>query len=327
MTPGSVVPEARRYDTSLIAERERFAFWQDTVGALFPPADVCQTGSLPFFGRISRLDLGTLAVAEIRSVAQRVKRAQHHIGRYAEDVFEVNFQITGRGFVSQDGREAVTTAGQFVLYDSTKPYEMRFDGPFKQLTVKLPRSLLKDRLWNANRLTAVDFSWRAGAGQLAFIFMRALGRLASASDTETITRLQEHGLDVLATALRDADAARRAPDASPARQAQLAHLQAFILRHLGDPALSAQVIADANGLSVRTVYGLFAAEASTPGKWLQAARLEASRRDLADPRQAGRSITDIAFARGFNDAAHFSRVFRAKFGASPRAWSAANRQK
>jgi transcriptional regulator GlxA family with amidase domain len=157
--------------------------------------------------------------------------------------------------------------------------------------------------------------------------MRALGRIASAADLETITRLQEHGLDVLATALRDADATRRDAATSPARQAQLAHVQSFIRRHLGDPALSAQIIADASGLSVRTVYGLFAAEASTPGRWIQGARLEACRRDLEDPLQARRSITDVAFARGFNDAAHFSRVFRAKFGTSPRAWSAAHRRK
>jgi AraC-like DNA-binding protein len=30
-------------------------------------------------------------------------------------------------------------------------------------------------------------------------------------------------------------------------------------------------------------------------------------------------VTDIAFSWGFNDAAHFSRAFRARFGCSPRA--------
>jgi len=47
-------------------------------------------------------------------------------------------------------------------------------------------------------------------------------------------------------------------------------------------------------------------------------RLDATRRDLCDPALAARSISEIAFAWGFNDAAHFSRAFRARFGRSPR---------
>jgi AraC-like DNA-binding protein len=323
---GSVIPHRTRYDTSHVIESERFAFWQDTVGALFPLADVRRVGSSPFFGSISRRDLGILAIAEIRSGAQRVNRSHRHVGRYAEDVFELNFQIEGRGLVSQDGREAVTTAGQFVLYDSTRPYEMWFDGPFKQLTVKLPLSLLNDRLWIAQRLTAVNFIWNGGPGRLVFAFMRTLGNLGSANDAETIVRLQEQGLDLLTIALRDADAAKREVASSPARQIMLKRVQRFILANLSDPALSAQVMADANRISVRTLYGLFAADAQTPAKWVKAARLEACRRNLEDPLQARRSITDIAFASGFNDAAHFSRLFRSKYGVSPRSWSAANRR-
>ena len=43
------------------------------------------------------------------------------------------------------------------------------------------------------------------------------------------------------------------------------------------------------------------------------------RADLEDPRQRARSITEIALRWGFNDSAHFSRTFRARFGLSPRA--------
>jgi len=33
-------------------------------------------------------------------------------------------------------------------------------------------------------------------------------------------------------------------------------------------------------------------------------------------------VSEIAFGLGFNDAAHFSRAFRVRFGASPREWRA-----
>ena len=40
-------------------------------------------------------------------------------------------------------------------------------------------------------------------------------------------------------------------------------------------------------------------------------------RELKNPAQAQRTITDIAFSWGFNNGAHFSRVFREHAGLSP----------
>ena len=48
------------------------------------------------------------------------------------------------------------------------------------------------------------------------------------------------------------------------------------------------------------------------------------RDSLCDPALAARSISEIAVAWGFNDAAHFSRAFRARFGRSPRELRAGN---
>ncbi len=318
---------AARYDVAGIAERERLSFWQETVGSLFPPADIGLIGDRPFSGSISRRDLGTLAIADIRSVAQHVSRRPRHIDRNVEDVFEINFQLAGTGFVAQGGREAETAPGQFVMYDSARPYEMRFDGAFRQLTVKFPRSKLTDRLWVADRLTAVNFTWRDGPGRLVFDFMRTLGQLGLGGDPETVPRLQEHALDLLATTLRDADATRREAGSSHTRLATLRRAQTFIRDNLGDPDLSPRVVAEAAHIAIRTLYELFAIESSTPGRWIQTMRLDACRRDLEDPLQASRAIGDIAFARGFSDAAHFSRLFRSRYGLSPRAWCAAYRRR
>jgi AraC-like DNA-binding protein len=41
---------------------------------------------------------------------------------------------------------------------------------------------------------------------------------------------------------------------------------------------------------------------------------------LADPRQAGRSVTDIAFTVGFKDSSHFSRAFKDRYGVGPRGY-------
>ncbi|MBC7717587.1 MAG: helix-turn-helix domain-containing protein, partial [Pseudorhodobacter sp.] len=53
-------------------------------------------------------------------------------------------------------------------------------------------------------------------------------------------------------------------------------------------------------------------------EWIASRRLDAIRRDLCDRNFAARSPSEIAFSWGFNDAAHFSRAFRARFSCSHR---------
>jgi AraC-like DNA-binding protein len=47
------------------------------------------------------------------------------------------------------------------------------------------------------------------------------------------------------------------------------------------------------------------------------ARLQACRKALSDPRCVSFSVSEIAYAWGFNDLSHFSKAFRKRFGVSP----------
>ena len=51
-------------------------------------------------------------------------------------------------------------------------------------------------------------------------------------------------------------------------------------------------------------------------------RLEQAAVDLRDPSRANQSIAQIAFANGFEDAAHFTRAFKRRFSQTPRQWRA-----
>ena len=93
---------------------------------------------------------------------------------------------------------------------------------------------------------------------------------------------------------------------------------ALIDARLGCPDLRTGSIADELGLSPRTVQHVFAAMGTTPGGYILDRRLDRAAEMLAANPQA--SITDTAFALGFNDSAYFTRCFRARFGATPSAW-------
>jgi AraC-like DNA-binding protein len=65
---------------------------------------------------------------------------------------------------------------------------------------------------------------------------------------------------------------------------------------------------------------LFAEENDSVTAYLKRRRLEECAFELAQPQWSGRSITATASDWGFRNATHFARVFKAAYGATPRAY-------
>ncbi len=124
-------------------------------------------------------------------------------------------------------------------------------------------------------------------------------------------------LNILVAGLQTLPAAR-SPALSNLTAFHLARIKRRIDEQLDDPALSVGTLAAALGLSVSQIHRVFKSEPLTPAQYIWERRLEACSRDLLDPRVAGRTVGEIAYGRGFSDAAHFSRAFRERFGCSPR---------
>ena len=93
-----------------------------------------------------------------------------------------------------------------------------------------------------------------------------------------------------------------------------------IERKLGDPDITPARVAQMEGISERYLQKLFETTGDNFTHYLRERRLQHCWSDLANPTEAHRSVSDIAFGYGFSDAAHFSRSFRDRFGLSPRAF-------
>ena len=101
------------------------------------------------------------------------------------------------------------------------------------------------------------------------------------------------------------------------REAFKDRIRDYIGQHLRDPALSIDRIAEVLRCSKRHLHQAFADEEVTLTQFILQRRLQACMRDLRNPQYQPRTITDIAFSWGFNNGAHFSRVFREHAGLSP----------
>jgi len=128
----------------------------------------------------------------------------------------------------------------------------------------------------------------------------------------TTLREMASGKDALTPAVPGAAAAARA----------VATLR--LIDETPDAAHSLASLAAAAGVSEFYFLRTFSAVAGvTPHQYLLRARLRTAALRLAADDEA--KIVDIALASGFNDLSNFNAAFRAEFGASPRAWRAAQR--
>ena len=103
--------------------------------------------------------------------------------------------------------------------------------------------------------------------------------------------------------------------AAPAVQKE--QMQAYLLERLSDRALSMERVAEAFGMSRRSLYKIFETWGTTPRAFVQNAKLD---RACALLSQAAEPVSRIARQCGFTDPAHFSRAFQARHGAAPSAW-------
>jgi AraC-like DNA-binding protein len=317
--PGKLARMGQTISTASIEPSQRLAYWTDLVCDTFVQLD-CDPGAgqHSIEGDIHADELASLRLSKVTATPQVVRRTAAKIARASEDYFLVSIQTRGEGLIVQDGRVAKLAPGDFALYDSTRPYELRFDGPFQQYVLQLPGPTLRTALPDTAALTASTVSGQRGAGHL---MIGMIGTLAA--DIDTLAPASAHAVaesvtQILIAGLSALPAAKRAP-VSHLTAYHREQIKACARARLRDPALNVATLAAQLRLSPSTLHRAWSGEACSLTEWIWAQRLDAARHDLCDPNQAARSVSEIAFSWGFNDAAHFSRAFRARFGRSARA--------
>ncbi|PXX71439.1 AraC family transcriptional regulator [Nocardia tenerifensis] len=302
---------------------DRFDSFRDAVSHTFVPLQVERVGAEPFDGRLRSVALGALQVTEIGATPHLVRRTPALIARSDPECYKLGVQLRGHCLLTQDDRETHLGEGDFAIYDTSRPYSMAFDGPYRQLVLMLPRRLLclpPDRI---AAVTARRVPGDHGAGALLSMLLRELARHLDEVAGPAETRLADNIVDLLVTVLAghlDLLAPQRA-----ARRPLTTQVMSYIEGHLGDGDLSPRRIATAHYISTRYLHKLFHEQSTTVAGWIRERRLESCRRDLRDPLHRDRSIATIAARWGFPDAAHFSRTFRAAYGVSPLEYRCAQR--
>jgi AraC-like DNA-binding protein len=313
---------------------ERFESWRETLRqSRMAPVEVQADNEADFRFELRYRDLGALRVVLATAAPYRVRRTPRLIRQSDPDLLSLGMLLRGQGTISQGDRRALVPAGAFTVYDVARPYSIGIGtagdpGATRALMLMLhfPRALLPLPPSHVERLTAVPMPAGQGIGALTSRFLTELATGIDHYSPTEAARLATAALEVLATRLaHELDGEGwLAPESH--RGALLAQIQAFIREHLGDPELSPGTVAAANHLSVSYLHKLFHAEGISVAAWIRQRRLEACRRDLADPALASQPVAAIGARWGFRSAARFSQVFKEAHGMPPqkyRRWTAA----
>jgi AraC-like DNA-binding protein len=305
-----------QFTTDGVPRYRRLALWQDIVCDVYVQLDCKSDLGAAFNGSVSRAPLGQAICSEVSSRQQRVYRTRSRIARSNEDFFLIALGKHGVGAVVQDSRETLIRPGEFAIYDTTRPYELQFEDEFTQVILQVPRKMLLRRIAGAEALTAISFGPDRPVQKLAYDFVYQLCQNAERIQPEHAVALSDQAVDLVAMALSERLGAEPLP--SSHRLALLHTLKAHVRTHLADPDLSLSGTAAALGISPRYVNNLLSEERTSFQRFVLAERLAQCQRDLSCPVLAHRHVSEIAFGWGFNDLSHFGRVFRERYGMSPR---------
>jgi AraC-like DNA-binding protein len=316
MTLGTGSLPVTYVSTDGVKVSERREFWEAHASPVFGALDVELQGDEDFSANFEYTTVSDLIFCRLAShVPHRVVRTGA-LARQDDRAFVKTVLLTkGSSVIEQNGRTTPLRAGEWSIYDTSKPYSMTIPYRAEMLLLLIPREKFPTRSLDLPDLVARRFSGRSGIGKLMWTLIPA-----TFDQIPEIRHRSSHDLaDVVAQmtriALLDFSDKRTSVDA---KETLRERVKLYIASHLGDPDLTMATLANVTGCTKRYLHMVFQSERTSISDYILRLRLERAREDLLHPASSHRSITDIAYSWGFNNSNHFSRCFKQAFGASPR---------
>jgi len=233
----------------------------------------------------------------------------------SSDYYNVVFQISGRSTLIQDDHEAELAVGHIGLVDVARPVSLISGSTScRWLSLSIPRRRLISHLGLEPR---GGRCWHGAtpACRLLFRLVSAAPGEDDSSSTAAEPYIQFAIYDLLGALFAESDL----PPNSSHTDKLFTRVCSIARNHFSDPDLSLRDVASEAGISLRYLQKLFTARGLTCSRFIQSLRLDHAAHLLTrrKPTKSHQMLSEIAYSCGFRDYAHFSRMFRLRFGCSP----------
>lgn len=303
------------FSTDTYEPAKRYTAWRDAICDVYVHVDVKATKPEEYRGFIRGATFGEVVMTDILLSEQTIRRRPQHISQLDKECYYLQLIHRGNLSVVQGGETYQSNAARGAIFLATEQYELQCQGEVRSFYLELPREAFAQRFPREEIPLSATLNTTRGLGRIATEFCATLATDGSSLSDDLRAGLGNQLMDMLAFTLMAHEGDMPAADGS-VQKARLRSVQQWIEQHLGEPELTLERVASANGMSLRYLHQLFKHCDMSASEWIWSRRLQRAYDRLTQG--DGRSITLIAFDHGFNSSSHFSTMFRRKYGVSPR---------
>ncbi|HKJ16050.1 MAG TPA: helix-turn-helix domain-containing protein [Xanthomonadales bacterium] len=305
-------PATRHWRTDEFNGSEQYDAWAHLLNEAFGSWDVATHKEPDFFASVSMSAFDDFGVVKCKCDPCSGTRKSSQISRDDKEFLAIQLTLKGRENVRLGDQDFNLGPGDIMIWDSTKEMHFSVEESLQKVSLILPLQRLKS--WMPLRWQKAARKIEANSAN-AILLTSYIDALANQNICDS--RLKGEHLSEAAVALLAGTVDQKRRSSTTLRRIQLEQVKSYILSNLDDTELSLSEIARVNKISLRYLHLLFEENHETAARYLQTQRLKRCRRDLENPLMKSRKIGDIAQSWGFNDAMHFSRVFKKAFGITP----------
>ncbi|MEU6145586.1 AraC family transcriptional regulator [Streptomyces sp. NPDC047081] len=297
------------FSTAGLPVSRRMELWEQYNARAFVRMTCRTLGDEPLEATERNVRTRGLRLAHITAGPHIAERTAREIERHPTGTVVLTVVLAGETCAYYRDGAVTLKPGQAILADTDVPSMRGFAHGVDQLHLTVPKTVYQDLVHAEipQPYRVFEMSPATGGSAQGTALVRLIGAAVRGDDVGDPHALER---DVLAS-LRAVVVGPRAGDPS----AQLAAAQEFVRQHLGDPMLSAARIAAGLGVSERQVSRIFSAHGGVAG-WVTDVRLDRALALLSEP--GHRSVGQVVRECGFGSHSYFTRVFRQRFGVSPR---------
>lgn len=320
MSTGAADFSSYRFSTRELPERMRVPLWRESFGRSIVHADIEPLSAVPFRAEATLQSIRGLRTLALRGSSMRFERSQTSIAD-GDDSIGLIVCSPNRSRMSQRGRDIELTAGDAIAILHSEPVTVTYvDG--LQFGLAVPHEALAQRVTNVDTLAMRPIFHRTEALRLLMAYLKSAFKEGALAAPKLRDAALTHIHDLVALAIGEGGPLGES-SASAVVAARHSAVLDYIAAHFQDPELSLDTAARCQGISPRYLQRLMASSGTSFTGRLNELRLQRAFELLAETN--AQRISDIALEVGFSDVSHFNRLFRARFGDSPRGVRSAGR--
>jgi AraC-like DNA-binding protein len=309
------------YDTTTVHPLDRYGHYRAGAGTELAPVAVHGRSPGHLLATMSVAQVGDFEIEAITWAADSevvARRTERLIRACDPECYRIFLSVAGGPRMEQAGNQVDFRARDIALYDLSHPWQSTHPtgSAMRAVMLTFPRALVPMAHATVRPLVGTVMPRSLPGRSLIAQFLMELTDAAITEEQAGDPGLAEVLHECTVGLIRQRLGQPNGVTPRTRRLLQMARIREIIRKHLGNPELDPDRLAQAANISPRYLHKIFQDAELTPMQLLKRMRLEECRRGLQDPALTMTPIKDVVAAHGYLRPDQFARDFKQLFGVS-----------